>query len=549
MKFNLTNNEPFEVIRTADDKNVDVLNLKTSDLTNDSGFIERALYKGSCSSTAATMPKVCTVDTFPTETVTINSQQFTRPLDGTTIVVKFSVDDTNTTAAPALNVNGTGSVGIYYNTGKVTATAKNTTVAGTANVWTYYIYDKSSDLWVYLGHSLDSNTTYTAMTQSHIDAGTATGQCTITPKLLRDNFYTETETNNLLADKENKKLVVNLTLGLTANKTYTEITTAISEGRIVIVDYVNQVRAQFISQDSATNVIRFIGMANGGILFEFMVNSSNEWTKTQTTLTLTFDNAPTANSDNPVKSGGIKTYVDNGDKVQSITTYQTSTPVAVNDTHDQAISKLIKIIEDNEYTTAAALDDLENDKANTEDLANVAFSGSYNDLSNKPTFQDVKVSQTAISSAQENTAFPLLLANGATPATGGALYCSKITFKNNGIEGLKIEGSVDDTDHQANYIYINGDTIFFGHGASGTGSLSASSFNGRANGTELVLSSANDALTDGASMLGYYDDDNSIATTVHDAIYDLQSFKNDIGDVLIVTLSYEARAGITSSHT
>lgn len=108
-----------------------------------------------------------------------------------------------------------------------------------------------------------------------------------------------------------------------------------------------------------------------------------EWDNKQDALT--FDNTPTANSNNPVKSGGIKTYVDNGDKVQSITTYQTSTPVAVNDTHDQAISKLIKIIEDNEYTTAAALDDLENDKANTEDLANVAFSGSYNDLSNKPT--------------------------------------------------------------------------------------------------------------------------------------------------------------------
>ena len=388
MKFNLTNNEPFEVIRTADDKNVDILNLKTSDLTNDSGFIERALYKGSCSSTAAAMPKVCTVDTFPTETVTINSQQVTRPLDGTTIVVKFSVSDTNTTAAPSLDVNGTGSVGIYYNTGKVTSTAKNTTIAGTANVWTYYIYDKSSDLWVYLGHSLDSNTTYTAMTQSHIDAGTATGQCTITPKLLRDNFYTETETNNLLADK-----------------------------------------------------------------------------------------------------------------------------------------------------------------ANTENLADVAFSGSYNDLEDKPTIQDVNVSQTAINSAQQNTAFPLLLANGATPTTGGALYSSKITFTNNELDGLKIEGSVDETDNKTNYMTINGDSIFFGHGQTGTGQLTASTFNGRATGTEIALRSANDALTDGASMLGYYDDDNNVSTTVHDALYDLQSFKNDIGDVLIVTLSYDERVGITSSHT
>lgn len=77
---------------------------------------------------------------------------------------------------------------------------------------------------------------------------------------------------------------------------------------------------------------------------------------------LTFDSTPTANSVNPVTSDGIKTYVDAGDSIQSLTTYQSSTPLAVGDTHDQAFSKLSKIIDDNEIVTARALTDLNDTK-------------------------------------------------------------------------------------------------------------------------------------------------------------------------------------------
>lgn len=44
--------------------------------------------------------------------------------------------------------------------------------------------------------------------------------------------------------------------------------------------------------------------------------------------------------------------------VSYLTYYETSTPVAVGDTHDEAISKIVKIINDNEYVTAAAITDL-----------------------------------------------------------------------------------------------------------------------------------------------------------------------------------------------
>ena len=61
-------------------------------------------------------------------------------------------------------------------------------------------------------------------------------------------------------------------------------------------------------------------------------NASDVYTKTQAdTLlagkqnTLTFDNAPTAGSNNPVKSGGIKTYVDGKATITGITTSQDGT--------------------------------------------------------------------------------------------------------------------------------------------------------------------------------------------------------------------------------
>lgn len=56
----------------------------------------------------------------------------------------------------------------------------------------------------------------------------------------------------------------------------------------------------------------------------------------------------------------------------------------VGDSLNVAFSKLNNIIIDNEEITAEALNDLNNHKVNTEDLATVATTGSYNDLTDKP---------------------------------------------------------------------------------------------------------------------------------------------------------------------
>ena len=167
---------------TADDyiKNKPTIPTKTSDLTNDIGFIDKAMYYGTCDTAAATMPKVCTVETFPTYT----NNGVTHAKEGTIIAVKFTNSDTNTTAAPELNVNSIGAKAIMYNNAIVTSTAKNTTVAGTAKMLAYYRYDpelnEGNGAWEFLAKSVYSNSTYSNAslgqgyaTQSNSAAATA----------------------------------------------------------------------------------------------------------------------------------------------------------------------------------------------------------------------------------------------------------------------------------------------------------------------------------------------------------------------------------------
>lgn len=150
------------------------------------------IYVGSCSTAAATNPKVCTVEDFPLDTEG-------KPLVGTLISVKFSATNTSTSTTPQLNVNNTGAVRIWYNY-NVLAAAKSA-YAGYANRYINYMYDGT--YWVFLGHSTDNNTTYSALTQAKIDAGTETTGRLISADLLRDNFYTENEVDELLASKAN----------------------------------------------------------------------------------------------------------------------------------------------------------------------------------------------------------------------------------------------------------------------------------------------------------------------------------------------------------
>lgn len=130
---------------------------KTSDLTNDSGFVTGSkVYYGTCTTAAATNPKVVTVETFPTDG---NG----KPLVGTLICVKYSYTDTSTSTSPTINVNDTGDARIWVNNA-VLATAKSP-YHGYANRYITYMWDGT--YWVWRSSGYDANTTYTNVALGH----------------------------------------------------------------------------------------------------------------------------------------------------------------------------------------------------------------------------------------------------------------------------------------------------------------------------------------------------------------------------------------------
>lgn len=125
-----------------------------------------------------------------------------------------------------LNINNLGAKPVYV----TTAAATFSTTQFTVNYKFLFTYDSSLDGgdggW-YIGLLYNTNTTYSTITQAEIDAGTGTKARNITPKLLRDNFYTEDEVDGLLDDKQDAiddlaDIRSGAALGATALQSYTE---------------------------------------------------------------------------------------------------------------------------------------------------------------------------------------------------------------------------------------------------------------------------------------------------------------------------------------
>lgn len=74
---------------------------------------------------------------------------------GSMVTVKFT--NTNTAQNPTLNVNGTGAKSILYNTAVITTSSL--AYAGYAGKYIQYVYDGTQ--YVFMGWSMDANTTYT----------------------------------------------------------------------------------------------------------------------------------------------------------------------------------------------------------------------------------------------------------------------------------------------------------------------------------------------------------------------------------------------------
>ena len=178
-----------------------VIPSKTSDLTNDSGYVTGSkIYVGTCTTAAATNPKICTVETFPTDS---NG----KPLLGTTIAVKFSYTNSGTSNR-GLNVNGTGSASVWYNTGVTTSN----NYYGYAGRYITYMWDGTN--WVFLTWGYDTNTTYSnvSLGQGYAVQSNASASATITATL---SSYALTA-NGIVSVKFKYDVPANATLNINA---------------------------------------------------------------------------------------------------------------------------------------------------------------------------------------------------------------------------------------------------------------------------------------------------------------------------------------------
>lgn len=149
-----------------------------NDLTNKPTINNSSsIFFGTCSSAADAQ----------TKEVTISDQDFTLKT-GVIIAVKFT--NTNTYSVTeenpiTLNVNNTGAKQIYYSVSDAN-TGTSTIIYGLANRYAYYIYNENDDLWVWLSHGADTNSTYSAGTAALLTAGTNTTNRVWQAKILHD---------------------------------------------------------------------------------------------------------------------------------------------------------------------------------------------------------------------------------------------------------------------------------------------------------------------------------------------------------------------------
>ena len=180
---------------------------------------------------------------------------------GRIIAVKFV--NTNTAQNPTLKVGTADAKSIYYNNAVVTT--GSLFAGGEADRVTLYIYDGTRFVW--LGHSIDTNTTYSAMTASELTTGTAT-----TLRTVRAD-YLKTGINNLISGKADKTDIATVESGTTASRAYSvgelvyvsgtlyRVKTAIASGATFTVGTNVEVTnvSNFLNQFSSVDIRSFSG--------------------------------------------------------------------------------------------------------------------------------------------------------------------------------------------------------------------------------------------------------------------------------------------------
>lgn len=157
-----------------------------------SGDININFY-GESSTPAATVQKEISIPSI----TTLNVGQF--------IIVKPTI--TSTVANSTLKLNNFDAYPMRYNSSAITTSTDS--VVWNANYPSIFVFDGS--YWVFAGHGLDSNTTYSGMTQAEATAGTATANRVISAKVLNDTIdgklpLVTTTSNGLMSSLDKVKL-------------------------------------------------------------------------------------------------------------------------------------------------------------------------------------------------------------------------------------------------------------------------------------------------------------------------------------------------------
>lgn len=156
-----------------------------------------AIAYGTCDTVAATAEKV----------ITLSNEFKNWKLEvGSIIAVKFTV--TNTASNPTFNVNKTGAYSIYYSSALLTTSSLS--MAGYANRVSYYMYDGTN--YVFMGQSVDSNTTYTNAALGH-GYGTCPTVTATKEKVVTLSSYTLT-TNSFVAVKFTNAVAAGATMNI-----------------------------------------------------------------------------------------------------------------------------------------------------------------------------------------------------------------------------------------------------------------------------------------------------------------------------------------------
>lgn len=173
---------------------------KTSDLTNDSGFVtanNRKSFYGTCDTAADVAAKVITL---------ANSDGWELKA-GTIIGVRSTYS--NTASNVTFNVNGSGAKSVYYANGVYTSSWSD--VLGSANRTIYYMYDGTYWVWVNIGNIINNavtqrNTTdnkdYRVLFSADNDDTTTSGDAR-----KNTNFKYNPSTQNLIVPKVNGILI------------------------------------------------------------------------------------------------------------------------------------------------------------------------------------------------------------------------------------------------------------------------------------------------------------------------------------------------------